>query len=121
MSRPTSRDLEILPRDAEGPVFSEPWQARIFGIVVHLCEVRGIPWKEWADRFSAELADAARPESARDPADYYARWLDACEAWLAERGLAPSDELALVREAIAREQRDAHEGHEHASFPRGSR
>ncbi len=114
MSRPEAQDLETLPRDEEGPVFSEPWQARVFGLVVHLCDAHGIPWKEWADRFSAELADAAGPASERDPAAYYERWLDACEAWLAERGLAAAEEVAVVKEAIAAEQRASHGDHSHS-------
>ena len=31
-------DLPLLPRDADGPVFAEPWQAQAFAVVVELME-----------------------------------------------------------------------------------
>ena len=42
-------NLPLLPRDEEGPVFEEPWQAQAFAVVVKLNEAGLITWKEWAD------------------------------------------------------------------------
>jgi len=102
-----------IPTDEEGPVFSEPWQARIFGIVVHLCEAQGIPWKEWADHFSRELADAAGPDSDRDPAAYYERWLSAAESWLADRGLVEESQRSQVKDQILADQLATRQDHDH--------
>ncbi len=102
-----------LPRDEAGPVFSEPWQARIFGLVVHLCEARGIPWKEWADHFGRELAEAAAPDSGRDPGAYYERWLSAAESFLAERDLVDSETRARVKDEILAQQIADRHSHDH--------
>jgi hypothetical protein len=40
--------IPSLPRDADGPVFREPWEAQAFAIAVAL-EGRGVfTWGEWA-------------------------------------------------------------------------
>ena len=51
---PGSDQLEAvpqLPRDAEGPVFAEPWQAQAFALAVKLSEQGHFTWKEWAANF----------------------------------------------------------------------
>ena len=40
--------LPPLPRDEEGPVFAEPWQAQAFALAVKLSEQGHFTWKEWA-------------------------------------------------------------------------
>lgn len=84
------------------PVFSEPWQARIFGIIVHLCETRGIPWKEWASRFSEELAAAEGKEDSPDA--YYMCWLEAAESWLSEKGFVEPETRDRVKAEMLSEQ-----------------
>ncbi len=38
-------DLPRLPRDADGPVFAEPWQAQAFALAVKLSGKNGpLPW-----------------------------------------------------------------------------
>ena len=78
-------ETELFRSANDEPVFSEPWQARIFGIVVHLCEAQGIPWTEWATRFSEQLASAEKKGDSPDA--YYECWLEAAEDWLSEKGL----------------------------------
>ncbi len=41
-------DLPLLPRDDDGPVFAEPWQAQAFAVVVELTEAGTITREEWA-------------------------------------------------------------------------
>jgi hypothetical protein len=36
------------PRDQDGAVFAEPWQAQAFALAVRLCEQGHLTWKEWA-------------------------------------------------------------------------
>jgi nitrile hydratase accessory protein len=78
------RDLAI-PRDAEGPVFSAPWQARIFGAVAALLN-KGVIGR---DEFRDYLAAAVKAGHADgDPAtEYYEQWLAAAERLLRDRCL----------------------------------
>ena len=42
-----------LPRDAEGPVFREPWEAQAFGMTLALDERGHVTWKEWTAQLAA--------------------------------------------------------------------
>ena len=44
----------LLSRDAEGPVFAEPWQAQAFALAVKLSEQGHFTWKEWAAALAEE-------------------------------------------------------------------
>lgn len=82
--------LAGIPRDAEGPVFSEPWQAQAFALAVQLNAEGAFSWTEWAQALARELG--------RDPADdgsrYYDHWVAALESLVARRGFAAAAELA---------------------------
>jgi nitrile hydratase accessory protein len=86
-----------MPRDAEGPVFAEPWQAQAFALVVQLNADGAFTWAEWAQTLADQLA--------RDPADdgkrYYEHWVAALEAISAKHGLAGSAEVAERKTAWA--------------------
>ena len=82
--------LPAIPRDAEGPVFREPWEAQAFAMAVSLHERGHFTWKEWAAQLAREIA-AAGPD---DGSTYYLHWLAALEKIVAEKGLVPPDELA---------------------------
>ncbi|MEJ6784399.1 nitrile hydratase accessory protein [Aminobacter sp. Piv2-1] len=81
------------------PVFSEPWQAEAFAMVVALHERGVFTWGEWAERLSAEVK---APGAAADGSDYYERWLAALERLLAEKGLAGHDEVDAMASAWER-------------------
>ena len=51
--------LPRLPRDDDGPVFAEPWQAQAFALAVKLSEQGHFTWKEWAAALAEELKAAA--------------------------------------------------------------
>jgi len=91
--------LPDLPRDAEGPVFREPWEARAFAMTVSLHERGLFSWKEWA----ATLADEITRAQARGDADagdtYYRHWLAALERLVAEKRLTTSETLGRTRDA----------------------
>ena len=77
-----------IPRDAEGPVFAEPWQAQAFALVVAL-QNRGVfSVDEWAQALGAEIREALAAGGCRDGSDYYERWCEALEHLLIEKGLA---------------------------------
>jgi len=90
-------DLPGLPRDAEGPVFAEPWQAQAFALAVQLSAEGAFTWAEWAQALARELATDPTDDGSR----YYHHWVAALEALSAGRGLAPPIELANRKAAWA--------------------
>lgn len=95
-------DLPALPRDADGPVFSAPWQAQAFAMAVALNEVGLLDWAEWAATLSEHLH---APDAADDGSDYYAHWLETLEDLLARHGHADPAEVAALTEAWQRAAR----------------
>jgi nitrile hydratase accessory protein len=86
-------ELQSLPRDQEGPVFAEPWQAQAFALAVRLSAQGHFTWKEWAEGLAAELAAAAERDEADDGSEYYHHWVAALEKLVASKGLAGEPEL----------------------------
>ncbi|MBF0277201.1 MAG: nitrile hydratase accessory protein [SAR324 cluster bacterium] len=85
--------LPAQPRDEEGPVFKEPWEAQAFSMTLRLFEQGCFSWKEWAEFLSAEIS-AAHEEGDPDLGDtYYHHWLAALEKILADKGVLHSEEL----------------------------
>ncbi|HXF89018.1 MAG TPA: nitrile hydratase accessory protein [Xanthobacteraceae bacterium] len=88
-----------IPRDAEGPVFREPWEAQAFAMALTL-HARGIfTWPEWAATLAAEIK---RAQQAGDPdtgETYYRHWLNALERLVAEKGVASRETLRRYYEA----------------------
>ena len=68
---------EAIPRDQDGPVFDEPWQARVFAVIVKLCQDGRYDWSVFQQRLIDEVgvADAARD----DVTGYYEHWLAAAD------------------------------------------
>ena len=94
-------DLPRLPRDAEGPVFAEPWQAQAFALAVKLSEQGYFTWKEWAAALANELKSAADRGEPDDGSRYYEHWLAALERLVQSKGLAEGEALAARKEAWA--------------------
>jgi len=88
-----------VPRDADGPVFREPWEAEAFAMALALNERGLFTWKEWAETLGAEIK---RAQAAGDPdtgETYYLHWLNALEKLVAEKGVASLDTLGRYRDA----------------------
>ncbi len=84
--------LPDLPRDADGPVFAEPWHAQAFAMTVSL-NARGVfTWTEWAETLGAEIAAAGEAATGEDA--YYTAWLAALERLLAGKGVIAEPERA---------------------------
>jgi nitrile hydratase accessory protein len=80
-------DEAPLPRDNGELVFEEPWQGRALGMGVVALERTGASWSGFRRHLAAAIA-AHKPDPDESEATaYYASWLDALEALLAERGL----------------------------------
>jgi nitrile hydratase accessory protein len=87
LNQPDPALLPNLPRDQDGPVFAEPWQAQAFALAVKLSEQGYFTWKEW----SAALAEEVKTEPSRA---YYEQWLAALERLVTAKGL--TDPAALL-------------------------
>jgi nitrile hydratase accessory protein len=80
------------PRDEDGPVFAEPWQAEAFALTVRLYEAGCFTWTEWADTLAAVLREARERGEPDDGSHYYDHWLAALERLVtAKRVLRISD------------------------------
>ena len=86
--------LPGLPIDASGPVFSAPWEAQTFALVLTLYDKGLFTWPEWAAALSNEIKAA---QAAGDPdtgETYYLHWLAALEEIVASKNVATLDVLA---------------------------
>jgi nitrile hydratase accessory protein len=93
--------LPPLLRDADGPVFAEPWQAQAFALAVNLSEQAHFTWKEWAAALADELKAAASRGEPDDGSYYYHHWLAALERLLMAKGLADPEALLARKKAWA--------------------
>jgi len=93
--------LPSLPRDENGPVFAEPWQAQAFALAVRLSAQGYFTWKEWAATLAQELASAANRGEPDDGSRYYEHWLAALERLVAAKGLSDPDEMLVRKNAWA--------------------
>ena len=93
-------DFQGLPRDAEGPVFAEPWQAQAFALTVRLHETGAFTWPEWASALS-EALKAGSEAGLGGGEHYYDHWVAALERLALERRLTDPGELAERKDAWA--------------------
>ncbi len=103
-------DLPSLPRDEDGPVFAEPWQAQAFALAVKLSEQGHFTWKEWAEVLAAELKAAEDRGEPDDGTRYYEHWLAALELLTAQKGLANRAAMRQRKEAWAEAYRNTPHG-----------
>ncbi|BEP86049.1 MULTISPECIES: nitrile hydratase accessory protein [unclassified Variovorax] len=88
-----------MPRDADGPVFREPWEAQAFAMTLALHERGLFSWVEWAEALATQIS-AAQAAGDPDTGDtYYRHWLAALENLVARKGASSGDELARYRHA----------------------
>jgi nitrile hydratase accessory protein len=97
--------LPRIPRDEEGPVFAEPWQAQAFAMAVRLSEQGHFTWKEWAAALAAELKAAEARGEPDDGTHYYEHWLATLERLVAAKALSNPNEMLVRKEAWAQAYR----------------
>jgi nitrile hydratase accessory protein len=88
-----------IPRDADGPVFREPWEAQAFAMALALHERKLFTWTEWAATLAEEIG---RAQAAGDPDTgdtYYLHWLNALERIVAAKGITTDETLHRYRDA----------------------
>jgi len=78
-------DSVAIPKDDDGPVFAEPWEAQAFAMAVKLYDAGVFTWHEWAETLGAELK--AEPQRA-----YYESWLAALERLVEAKGVMTAPE-----------------------------
>jgi nitrile hydratase accessory protein len=98
-ARRATQEVPSIPRDADGPVFREPWEAEAFAMTLALHERGVFTWPEWASALAAEIK---RAQAAGDPdtgETYYLQWLAALEKLVAEKGVTTQATLHRYRDA----------------------
>jgi nitrile hydratase accessory protein len=88
-----------IPRDREGPVFREPWEAQAFAMALALHERGLFKWSEWAATLADEIK---RAQAAGDPdtgETYYRHWLATLERLVAEKQVASLETLQRYHDA----------------------
>jgi nitrile hydratase accessory protein len=91
--------LPDIPRDDDGPVFREPWEAQAFAMALALHERGLFTWTEWAATLAVEIK---RAQAAGDPdtgETYYRHWLATLERLTADNGVTTSETLHRYRDA----------------------
>jgi len=88
-----------IPRDEQGPVFREPWEAQAFAMALALQQRGLFTWGEWATALGQEIK---RAQTAGDPDTgdtYYRHWLATLERLVTEKGVTSEETLERYREA----------------------
>ena len=88
-----------IPRDDDGPVFREPWEAQAFAMALAL-HARGLfSWNEWAATLADEIKRAQAGGDADTGETYYRHWLATLERLVSEKGVASAATLDRYRDA----------------------
>ena len=90
-----------IPRLNGEPVFNEPWESRVFGMAVGLCERGHYPWSEFQAGLIAEIAAA---DAHHEQSTYYERFLRVLQRLVVEKqicGMAEIDALVNAEESAA--------------------
>jgi len=101
----------LLPRDAGGPVFAEPWQAQAFALAVQLSAAGHFTWTEWTTALGAQLQAAVGRGEPDDGSRYFEHWLVALEHLVAEKQLTNLTALRERKAAWADAYRHTPHGH----------
>ena len=99
-------DLPLMPRDEDGPVFDEPWQAQAFATVVDLIESGQLSREEWAENLGGVLKEAEERGEFDTGDRYYEHWLTALERLAVEKSFTGWQELETEKQDI--EDNDHH-------------
>jgi nitrile hydratase accessory protein len=93
-----AQDWPALPRDADGPLFKEPWEAHAFALAVRLSEAGWFSWNEWAAALNREIHTAQAQGDPDLGNTYYHHWLRALEQLCAQKGLVAGAEAQRRQE-----------------------
>jgi nitrile hydratase accessory protein len=85
------KDLQQIPRDEQGPVFNEPWEASAFALAVRLSAEGHFTWAEWTETISGVIAEAKKRGDPDLGNTYYHHWVKALERLVEEKCLVDHD------------------------------
>jgi nitrile hydratase accessory protein len=88
-----------MPRDAQGPVFREPWEAQAFAMALALQQRGLFTWSEWAAALGEEIKRAQRAGDPDTGETYYRHWLATVERLVSEKGIASEETQQRYRDA----------------------
>lgn len=91
--------VQGIPRDGDGPVFREPWEAHAFAMAVKLHERGLFTWTEWAASLAEEIAQAQEHGDPDTGETYYLHWLATLEKLVAAKGVTSKETLHRYRDA----------------------
>jgi nitrile hydratase accessory protein len=88
-----------VPRDEDGPVFREPWEAQAFAMALSLHERGLFTWNEWAAALADEIKIAQAGGDPDTGTTYYRHWLATLEKLVAAKGVATLETQHRYRDA----------------------
>jgi nitrile hydratase accessory protein len=101
------------PRQNGELVFEAPWQSRLFGLTMALCQAGTFEWEEFRRLLIEEIGTFDASGAPSESYSYYAHWQRAFERLLASKGVcAPAELDARARVLAARPPGHDHD-HEH--------
>jgi len=101
----------LLPRDEEGLVFAEPWEAQAFAMAVKLSEEGHFTWMEWTIALGEQLQAVLRSGEADDRSRYFEHWIAALEHLVVYKNLTDLTALGERKKAWADSYRHTPHGH----------
>ena len=101
---------EAPPRRNGELVFEAPWESRLFGMTLAVCQAGRFQWEEFRALLCEEIQAWEATGAAKESFRYYARWQRAFERLMVEKGLCTTIEL----ETCARTLASRPSGHDHA-------
>ena len=90
--------LRPIPRDPEGPLFNEPWEAQALAIAFRLIGEGHITRREWAEALGKTIEDAQAEGDPDEGGTYYYHVLAAIESLTTTKGLTGPGELESRKE-----------------------
>ena len=106
MAEPSEPTLDLAgpgapPRRNGELVFEAPWESRLFGVTLALCQAGRFEWEEFRRLLIAEIAAWDAAGHPPETWSYYRCWQSAFERVLASKGLCPPSELDARARALA--------------------
>ena len=86
-------ELPLPTQDANGTVFTEPWQAHAFAMTLQLHEKGLFTWTEWASTLTEQIHKAQALGDSDTGATYYTHWLNALETLVLNKQLGTADQI----------------------------
>ncbi|CAN5476952.1 hypothetical protein BH11ACT6_BH11ACT6_55650 [soil metagenome] len=101
-----------LPRSNGELIFDAPWQGRLFGLVVHMCQAGAFNWDEFKTHLIAVIDESGIDDTC-DPSVYYRQFGEAFCRLVAEKDFASADVLEQRTHAESQRLSHADADHDH--------